>query len=68
MLNYKGYVGIAEFDKEAKIFHGEVINRRDIITFQGDTIRKLTKAFKDSIDDYLYFCRGAGKEPKRELL
>ena len=37
MMEYKGYVGKVEFDDEAGIFHGEVINTRDVITFQGTT-------------------------------
>ena len=35
MMEYKGYVGRVEYDDEAAIFHGEVINTRDVITFQG---------------------------------
>ncbi len=32
-MEYKGYVGKVEFDDEADLFHGEVINTRDVITF-----------------------------------
>lgn len=56
MMNYKNYIGQVEFDSEAEIFHGEVINIRDVITCQGQTVKQLKKAFKDSIDDYLEFC------------
>ncbi|MCI6199047.1 MAG: toxin-antitoxin system HicB family antitoxin, partial [Proteobacteria bacterium] len=31
MMWYKGYAGMAEYDDEAGIFHGEVINTRDVI-------------------------------------
>lgn len=41
MLKYKGYIGHVEFDEAAEIFHGEVINTRDVITFQGDTVKAL---------------------------
>ena len=34
-MNYKGYEAVLEFDEGAGIFHGEVINTRDVITFQG---------------------------------
>jgi predicted HicB family RNase H-like nuclease len=34
MMEYKGYVGIVEFDDEAGILHGEVVDTRDVITFQ----------------------------------
>ncbi|MDB5083198.1 MAG: HicB family protein, partial [Bacilli bacterium] len=35
MMNYKGYLARIEFDSEARMFHGEVINTKDVITFQG---------------------------------
>lgn len=52
-IKYKGYLGNAVYDDEAKLFHGEVIDLKDIITFQGTTISELEQAFKDSVDDYL---------------
>ena len=65
MMEYKGYIGMVEFDDEADIFHGEVINLRDIITFQGETVKQLRKAFQDSIDDYLEFCAERGETPEK---
>lgn len=32
MMEYKGYIGVVEFDDEAGIFHGEVVNTRDVIS------------------------------------
>lgn len=46
MLKYKDYIGHVEFDDEAEIFHGEVINTRDVITFQGSTVKALKKRLK----------------------
>src|SRR4030042_882232 len=57
MLKYKGYTGHVEFDDESGIFHGEVLDLRDVITFQGKSVEELKKAFRDSIDDYLEFCK-----------
>jgi predicted HicB family RNase H-like nuclease len=57
MLKYKGYAGYVEFDDEAGVFHGEVLDLRDVITFQGKTVEEIKKAFRDSIDDYLDFCK-----------
>lgn len=62
---YKNYVAHIEFDDEAEIFHGEVINTRDVITFQGSTVKELKKAFRDSVDDYLEFCKERNEEPER---
>lgn len=64
-MEYKGYFAKVEFDDEANIFHGEVINLRDVITFQGKTVKELRKAFKDSVDDYLEFCVERGEDPEK---
>jgi predicted HicB family RNase H-like nuclease len=64
-MEYKGYIGQVAFDDEASIFHGKVINTRDVITFQGKSVAELKKAFRDSVDDYLAFCSERGEEPDK---
>jgi len=65
MLKYKGYTGYVEFDDETDIFHGEVLDTRDVITFQGETVEELRMAFRDSIDDYLEFCAKRNEKPDK---
>ena len=65
MMEYKGYMGHVEFDDEAGIFHGEVINTRDVVTFQGRSVKELKKAFRGSVDDYLAFCAERGEAPDK---
>jgi predicted HicB family RNase H-like nuclease len=65
MLRYKGYTGHVNFDADAEIFHGEVIDTRDVITFQGRNVKELKKAFQDSIDDYLEFCKSRQEKPDK---
>ena len=65
MMKYKDYLADVQFDDETGIFHGEVINTRDVITFQGASVKELRKAFKDSIEDYLAFCKERGEEPDK---
>lgn len=64
-MEYKGYIGAIDYDSDAKIFHGDVINTRDVITFQGTSVKEIEKAFKDSIDDYIEWCRDEGVEPEK---
>jgi len=64
-MEYKGYFAKVEFDDEANIFHGEVINLRDVVTFEGETVDELRQAFKDSVDDYLEFCAERGEDPDK---
>ncbi|MBI5606418.1 MAG: type II toxin-antitoxin system HicB family antitoxin [Deltaproteobacteria bacterium] len=65
MMEYKGYMGHVEFDEEAEIFHGEVINTRDVITFQGKTVKEIKGAFRDSVEDYLKYCVKLGQPPEK---
>ncbi len=65
MLIYKGYMGHVEFDDETEIFHGEIMNTRDVITFQGSSVAEIKKAFKESIDDYLSFCKERDEQPEK---
>jgi predicted HicB family RNase H-like nuclease len=65
MMEYQGYIGKVEFDDEAGIFHGEVVNTRDVITFQGKSVAELKKAFRESIVDYLAFCKQRGEAPDK---
>src|SRR5688572_23692949 len=65
MMEYKGYLGKVDFDDEAGVFHGEVVNTRDVITFEGDSVAELRQAFRDSVDDYLVYCGERGEEPDK---
>ena len=62
-MTYKGYQARVELDEEARVFHGEVINTRDVITFQGSSVDELQQAFEDSVDDYLEYCAARGEKP-----
>ena len=57
------YIAHVEFDDEAGVFHGEVVNTRDVITFQGTSVDELKKAFEDSVEEYLDFCQERGEKP-----
>lgn len=64
-MKYKGYEAVVKFDDEAEIFHGEVIDTKDVITFQGREVSELKKAFKESVEDYLAFCKKRGEKPEK---
>lgn len=65
MMEYKGYIGKVELDEEAGVLYGEVINVRDVITFEGTTVEEVQKAFRESVDDYLDFCAQRGESPEK---
>ena len=65
MLVYKGYIGKIDFDPEAKVFYGHVINTRDTITFQSDDAKRLEDEFRTSVETYLAFCGELGEAPEK---
>lgn len=64
-MRYKDYIARVEYDDEAGILHGQVINIPDVITFQGTSVDEIRKAFEESVEDYLAFCAERGEEPNK---
>lgn len=64
-MMYKGYEAVVTFDDEADLFHGAVINTRDVITFQGQSVKALRTEFRKSVEDYLEFSKSRGEEPEK---
>jgi predicted HicB family RNase H-like nuclease len=54
LLHYKGYVGSIEYIEEKEIFYGKLEFIKDLITFQGASVKELKKDFHE-----------LGKEPEK---
>jgi len=63
MFEYRGFYGSVEYSLEDKCFHGIIVGIRDLVTFEGDTIQELEKAFHEMTDDYIIDCEILGKKP-----
>jgi predicted HicB family RNase H-like nuclease len=64
-LTYKGYLGTVSFNSEDEVFYGKVHGINDLVTFEGESVKELKKAFIVSIDDYLETCKELSKEPNK---
>ena len=64
-MEYNGYRAVVTFDDDIGILHGEVVDTRDVITFQGRSVDELKQAFRDSVDEYLKICAERGRTPER---
>ena len=64
-MQLDGYVATIELDEAEGFFHGEIINTRDVLTFQGRTIPELRKAFAETLADYRDWCAKRGKAPEK---
>lgn len=64
-LTYKGYTGEVEYEADAGILYGHVIDLRDGITFESESATEIVKEFHISVDEYLAFCAEQGVEPDK---
>jgi predicted HicB family RNase H-like nuclease len=65
MIEYKGYTGAIEFDPELRLFTGHVVDLRDEIYFEGDSVEALEASMHRAVDHYLDVCRQREEDPER---
>ena len=64
-MQYKGYAARIEYSDEDKCFVGHIAGIRDIVGFHGESVKSLSTAFKEAVDDYLETCEQTGISPQR---
>ena len=64
-MQYKGYAASIEYSDEDKCFVGHIAGIRDIVGFHGNSVKSLSIAFEEAVDDYLETCKQADKSPQR---
>jgi predicted HicB family RNase H-like nuclease len=62
-LSYKDYNGSVVYSDEDEILHGRILGIRDVVTFEGENVKKLKANFEQAVDEYLSFCEAEGKTP-----
>jgi predicted HicB family RNase H-like nuclease len=67
MMRYKGYLGCSKINEKEGLIFGEVVGLRDVITYQGRTVKEARRAFRESIDLYLRTCSEEGIDPDRRF-
>lgn len=66
-MRYKGYVGTIEYSNGDGCFIGHIHGLRDIITFEGESVRELRADFENAVDSYLATCVEIGKSPQKQV-
>ena len=64
-MEYRGYIGKAEFDEDAGVFCGTVINSSAIIHFRGESVGDMTISFNEGVDEYLATCKEENIKPEK---
>ena len=65
MFKYKDYLGSVEYSAVDECFFGKIIGISDLVTFEGESVDALKKAFSEAVEDYLVLCDELNKEPQK---
>ncbi len=64
-LTYKGYIGSVNFSEKDGVFFGKIEGIDGLVNFEGESVKELTNAFHEAVDDYLSYCEEEGIEPHK---
>ena len=64
-LKYKDYLGTVNFSEKDGVFFGKIEGIDGLVNFEGESVKELTKAFHDAVDDYIMYCEEEGIEPHK---
>ena len=56
-LRYKGYIGSVKYDESDNTLYEEILNVKDSIVYEGETLEELQEAFETEVDRYVEFCK-----------
>jgi predicted HicB family RNase H-like nuclease len=66
-LTYKGYHGTVEYSAEDGCLCGRVVGIADLISYEGETVKKIKACFESAVRDYLAYCEELGEKPQKPL-
>ena len=64
-LTYKGYIGSVAFSEKDGVFFGKIEGINGRVNFEGESVKELTHAFHEAVDDYLVYCEENNIEPHK---
>ena len=62
-MTYKGYIGSVNYSDKDQVFFGKIEGINGLVNFEGESVKELTTAFHEAVDDYLAYCEDEGLEP-----
>ncbi len=64
-MSYKGYLGSVAYSEKDQVFFGKIEGINGLVNFEGESVKELTNAFHEAVDDYLAYCAEEGIEPNK---
>ena len=59
-MTYKGYLGSVAYSEKDQVFFGKIEGINGLVNFEGESVKELTEAFHEAVDDYLAYCEDEG--------
>jgi len=56
VINYKGFMGSVHFSANDNLFFGKIEGIKDLVTFEGESVKELTDAFHYVVDEHIRDC------------
>ena len=63
VITYKNFIGSVHFSTEDSVFFGKIEGINDLVTFEGNTVEEIIKAFQEAVEDYIQLCKENNKAP-----
>lgn len=67
-MKYKGYSGSVESSAADDCLFGRIIGIDDIVSYEGQSVDEIRRAFHEAVDDYLEDCAASGKQPNKPYI
>ena len=64
-MTYKGYLGSVSYSEKDQVFFCKIEGINGLVNFEGESVKELTSAFHEAVDDYLAYCEDEGIEPDK---
>ena len=64
-MTYKGYVWSVSYSEKDNVFFGKIEGINGLVNFEGESVKELTEAFHEAVDDYLAYCEEEGVVPDK---
>lgn len=64
---YKDFIATIHYSTIDEVFFGKIEGINDLVTFEGENVKDLKKAFEEAVDDYIELCKEVGKEPMKSF-
>jgi predicted HicB family RNase H-like nuclease len=62
---YMDFIGSIHYSPEDDTLFGKIEGIDDLVTFEGDNVKGIKKAFEEAVDDYIALCEQENKNPQK---